>query len=329
MIHEQLFEKILLGPIERGADDLKIISGYATSAMAFHHLNRVRHLEKKIQLSLVVGMTPDDGLSLSNHRGFQKIMNEDFRGSFECSYIMNPPPVHSKLYVWSKSGKPFESFIGSANYTQRAFISKAQKEIITPSDPDFGLDYFDKVSSDSIFCTHQEAEIFVNIFNDNQYKKRKRLIAKRDQEDDEPDFDELSGLDHVNVTFINRSGEISKRSALNWGQRPEEGREPNQAYIPLKAEVYKTDFFPPVGQHFTIFTDDNKILICSRAQQNGKAIHTPHDNSLIGEYFRNRLGVPNGGEVLREHFDNYGRVDIDFYKIDEETYFMDFSKPQQ
>lgn len=68
-------------------------------------------------------------------------------------------------------------------------------------------------------------------------------------------------------------------------------------------------------------------MICSRAQQNGKAIHTPHDNSLIGEYFRNRLGVPNGGEVLSEHFDRYGRVDIDFYKIDEETYFMDFSKP--
>lgn len=55
--------------------------------------------------------------------------------------------------------------------------------------------------------------------------------------------EELSGLEHVEVTFINKFDEISERSALNWGQRPEEGREPNQAYIPLKAEIYKTDFF--------------------------------------------------------------------------------------
>lgn len=327
MFDEQLFENTLLNPIERGADNLKIVSGYATSAMAFHHLNKVKELEKKIQVSLVVGMTPDDGLSLSNHRGFQKIMHEDYRGSFECSYIMHPPTVHSKLYVWSKSGKPIEAFIGSANYTQRAFISTAQKEIITPSDPGLGIKYFDKINSDSIFCTHQDAEKFVTIFNENQYKKRKRFIAKRDQEDDEQDLDELTGFDHVNVTFINRYGKISERSALNWGQRPEEKREPNQGYIPLKAEVYKTNFFPPVGQHFTILTDDNKVLIGSRAQQNGKAIHTPHNNSLIGEYFRNRLGVPNGEEVLREHFENYGRFDINFYKVDEETYFMDFSKP--
>lgn len=327
MIDEKLFEKVLLGPVERGADNLKIISGYATAAMAFHHLNNIRDLEKSIQLSLIVGMTPDDGLSLSNHRGFQKIMNEDFRGYFECSYIMKPPSIHSKLYIWSKEKKPIESFIGSANYTQRAFISNYQREIITPSDPEAGLAYFNKINSDSIFCTHQEAELSVNIFNDNQHRKRKRLIAKRDQEDGEQNFDELSGLDHVNVSFINRYGEISKRSALNWGQRPEEGREPNQAYIPLKAVVYRTDFFPPVGQHFTVFTDDNKIIICSRAQQNGKAIHTPHDNSLIGEYFRNRLGVGNGVAVTEQDFQNYGRFDVDFYKIDEETYFMDFSKP--
>jgi len=328
MIDEQLFEKVLLGPIERGADDLKIISGYATSAMAFHHLNRIRNLEKNIQLNLVVGMTPDDGLSLSNHRGFQKIMTEDFRGSFECSYIMNPPPVHSKIYVWSKSGKPVESFIGSANYTQRAFISNAQKEIITQSDPELGIAYFEKINVNSIYCTHQEAEISVNIFNDNQHQRRKKIIARRDQEDADEAPDELSGFDHVKVTFINRYGEISQRSALNWGQRPEEGREPNQAYIPLKAEVYNSDFFPPVGQHFTVYTDDNKVIICSRAQQNGKAIHTPHDNSLIGEYFRSRLGVPNGAAINEDHLRNYGRFDLDFYKIDEETYFMDFSKPQ-
>lgn len=77
--------------------------------------------------------------------------------------------------------------------------------------------------------------------------------------------------------------------------------------------------------HFTVLTDDNKVLICTRAQQNGKAIHTPHNNSLIGEYFRHRLGIPYGHSVTKEHLLSYGRTDIDFYKIDDETYSMDFS----
>ena len=77
--------------------------------------------------------------------------------------------------------------------------------------------------------------------------------------------------------------------------------------------------------HFTINTDDNKTLIATRAQQNGKAIHTPHNNSLIGEYFRMRLGLPNGAFVQKEDLIRYGRTDVDFYKIDDETYYMDFS----
>ena len=102
-------------------------------------------------------------------------------------------------------------------------------------------------------------------------------------------------------------------------------REPNQAYIRLTSNIYRTDFFPPVSVHFTLLTDDGKTLICTRAQQNGKAIHTPHNNSLIGEYFRRRLGVANGEPVQKRHLEKYGRSEVTFYKIDDETYYMDFS----
>ncbi|MCF6301014.1 MAG: restriction endonuclease, partial [Proteobacteria bacterium] len=65
--------------------------------------------------------------------------------------------------------------------------------------------------------------------------------------------------------------------------------------------------------------------ICTRAQENGKAIQTPHNNSLIGEYFSFRLGVANGNLVTMGDLSKYGRTDVVFYKIDEENYFMDFS----
>lgn len=71
--------------------------------------------------------------------------------------------------------------------------------------------------------------------------------------------------------------------------------------------------------------DNDEIILFTRTQENGKAIHTLHNNSLIGVYFRKRLGVPLGEKVTMEHLIKYGRTYIDFYKIDDENYYMDFS----
>ena len=99
----------------------------------------------------------------------------------------------------------------------------------------------------------------------------------------------------------------------------------NKNLISLPSKLWKTDFFLEYDWHFVVLTDDNEIIFFTRAQANGKAIHTPHNNSLIGEYFRKRLGVPFGEPVKMEHLLKYGRTDIDFYKIDDENYYMDFS----
>jgi hypothetical protein len=118
---------------------------------------------------------------------------------------------------------------------------------------------------------------------------------------------------------------------LNWGQR--DGRNPNQAYISVPAEIRKMEFFPVRQQQFTVLTDDGKAIICSTAQsgQKGaaldkyKAIHSSTNNSLLGEYFRYRLGLTDGAFVNTSDVINYGRTDVTFYKIDPETYYMDFS----
>ena len=56
-----------------------------------------------------------------------------------------------------------------------------------------------------------------------------------------------------------------------------------------------------------------------------KAITTPASNALLGEYFRNRLGLANGAFVTKADFDRYGRSDVTFYKLDDEQFYMDFS----
>ena len=65
--------------------------------------------------------------------------------------------------------------------------------------------------------------------------------------------------------------------------------------------------------------------VIEEEQQNDKAITTPASNALLGEYFRNRLGLANGAYVTAADLRSYGRTDVTFIKIDEEHYYMDFS----
>lgn len=331
MITDNLFDSLLVEPVlQRGANRLYIVSGYATSAMAFHHLDELRQRGIGIKVELIVGMCGTDGLSKTNHRGFQQLMGDDFAGSFECSYLVNAIPAHSKVYAWYSDNNPVIGYTGSANYTQRAF-GNAQREAMAESDPVQGLEYFRELISDTIYCIHTDAEEFVQIYNDKYFARQRREIAQQEERNAAPvTMPSLAGLESVRVTLLDFRTEVTlpPRSGLNWGQRPEAHREPNQAYIHLPASIYKTAFFPPKTVHFTVLTDDGKILTCARAQEEfGKAIHTPQNNSLIGEYFRNRLGVANGAPINLEHLLRYGRTDVVFYKIDEETYYMDFSVP--
>ena len=325
LITNNLFSKVLIEPSEQ-ADSLYIVSGYSSSAMAFHHAEKLREKNKNIFIHLIIGMAGKDGLSEANHKAFKQLMEHDLSNRFECSYLINHPPVHSKVYVWTKNSTAISGFTGSVNYSQQAFIGKNQREVATTCNPDSAYSYYQSLISDSLFCTHQDAEEVITLYHDD-YRNNINSNQNTIESESAEYHIKSQGLRHIKCSLINRSGEISARSGLNWGQRPEQHREPNQAYIALKSDVYHTDFFPPRTQHFTVHTDDGKVLICTRAQENGKAIHTPHNNSLIGEYFRFRLGIANGNAVTMEYLEKYGRTDIDFYKIDEENYYMDFSVP--
>lgn len=111
-------------------------------------------------------------------------------------------------------------------------------------------------------------------------------------------------------------------SGLNWGQRPH--REPNQAYISVPASVQRDSFFPEIGTPFHLLSDDGWLFHCIRAQQNGKAIHS-QNNSDLGLYFRNRLGLANGALITLQNLLIYGRTTIDVYKLAKTTFVFDFS----
>jgi hypothetical protein len=126
-------------------------------------------------------------------------------------------------------------------------------------------------------------------------------------------------------------------SGLNWGQRLQRTysqdrksftvtqREPNQAYLSLKQNSRKEGFLPPRALTFSLITDDGESFDCVVAQDGRKAIESTYNNSLLGIYFRRRLGLPLGSKIEVDDLENYGRTDYTIEKIDEETFLLDFS----
>ena len=115
---------------------------------------------------------------------------------------------------------------------------------------------------------------------------------------------------------------VPKTSGLNWGQRP--GREQNQAYLAIPAYIQRSNFFPEPGKNFLIECDDGEVFKCVRAQANGKAIETPGNNSLLGIYFRRRLGVMPGYMVNIDNLINYGRSSVDVSYMNDCKFFLNF-----
>jgi NgoFVII restriction endonuclease N-terminal PLD domain/NgoFVII C-terminal B3-like DNA-binding domain len=323
LLQDDLYNSILVEPFNAGnVNTLNIVSGYATSAMAFHHLNYFSERQHRIRLNLTVGMVPRDGMSTSNHRGFVELMNNDFLDNFQCNYIINRPQVHTKLYVWCADNTPVQAFIGSANYTQTALSLGTQREVMSSCDADRAFRYFQDLQRDTIFCNHQDTENEILLVNDNY---RRGMPSALDSSVNDTILNSYDSLPSAAVSLLGKDGWVQNVGGLNWGQR--EGREPNQAYLQLNPDVYRSNFFPIRTIHFTVLTDDGKSFICTRAQKSneGQAIETPHNNSLLGEYFRNRLGLANGAFVKTSDLEKYGRTDIHFHKIDDETFYMDFS----
>ncbi|MFI3263804.1 MAG: restriction endonuclease PLD domain-containing protein [Rikenellaceae bacterium] len=318
--NSELVHMILLDPIVKGADKLIIVSGYATNNMASWHIKKIcdQSMPHSVSIELLVGMCPSSGLDIDVHEGFKSLVesSDETMSSLCCKYIYNGYSVHSKVYIWLKGQEPIIAFTGSANYTQSGFGAK-RREYMVPCDHKMAYQYYLGLDKDSIYCNHAEVEEYV--------KFTKKGIVKKLEEDNK-DSASVQGLNKKTLSLLTKFGDVGHGSGINWGHRRDgTKRDPNQTYIPLPRAIAKTGYFPLDEQHFTVITDDHKQLILRVEQEGDKAITTPMSNSLLGEYFRNRIGVASGAFVTKDDLEKYGRTDVTFYKIDEEQFYMDFS----
>ena len=239
MLKDNLYEEVLKRPAEEmQADGLFIIAGYAFASMALRHMIDLRKLinKREFNLELIVGMVPAKTLQRRDHEGFVKLANQVDNLNFNCSYVYIGEAVHSKLYVWTNDEEPSVSYVGSANYSQKAFFER--REVLYICWPDEALEYYMDIREDTIDCRASDIENFVTIIGNQENE----LLADdvTSQSDHKGAGSIVNESKKVTLSLLKDDKEIGLRSGLNWGQRP--GRESNQTYILIKSTVWSTDF---------------------------------------------------------------------------------------
>ena len=309
MIVENLYDKVLRDPVKNGASELFIVSGYSSATFCRRHLIDLCSLGPDTRVKLIIGMSQKK----RDHSAYLGLI-QNFTQMFEGYYYQGRPEVHVKAYAWFSNKAPSVGFSGSANYSQAGFFREKQQNQMNQDDPQEIYSYFQSLLSESIAITDYEIQ-------DDEKNIHQIMAGSLLPGEIEWIVEDKS----VRISLLARNGELSKKSGLNWGQRP--GRDRNQAYLTIRSDARKEGFLPDKGFTFTLITDDNETLDCTVQQDGRKAISTTNDNSRLGKYFRNRLGVESEAMVTKDDLKKYGRTDFVLRKLDEETFFLDFCKP--
>lgn len=320
MLTQSLYNDILINP-SQVANTLYIVSGYASPEFAYTHINR---LPNNTIINLIIGMASKEGITQHAHNNFINLSNT-FPGRFNCYYYTSSTGIHSKAYAWFNNSLPICGFIGSANYSQNAFLG-SQGECMTTDNATQIYSYFHSLLENCIICTAPNVESLIPITTTSSHRPISLALTSmfNPSVSSEVNVSTNFNFDQVELTLLMQNQpDVPATSGINWGQR--DNRERNQAYIAIPASIYRTTFFPPIAQPFTVLTDDGMRFTFVRAQENGKALHTTDNNSILGLYLRQRIGVPSGAYVTLQDLERYGRTSVTISRINDSLFFLDFS----
>ena len=312
---QDIFEKPYF---EMGLRKLKILTGYASSSFLHHILDEF----PRIEIELVIGMAKKDGITIWDHQEYKRLTYETNR--VKVYYLNSLPGNHSKIYHWTKSeinSISQATFVGSANFSWNGFRDQNELMVQTSS-----------TNLEQVFSVGPLIECIENIDKEIKlHTVRSTIRIPGPFSENDPGLVRVNSrftrLSYVDLPlFDEKLYNVQQKAGLNWGQRP--GRETNQAYIKVPTSFNKENpnFFPPKKQEFTMLTDDGDSFVCIMAQDGRKAIQTTRNN-ILGRYFRSRLGLEYGVKVELSDLEVYGRKYVRVFKINNETYYMDYSLP--
>ena len=312
------------------SNNIVIVSGY----VGYQTIKMLCEQCCDVRITVVYGMYGSERISLPLHQALMEVQ----RQYSNITILYSTIPVHSKIYMWNYDAKIEKALVGSANFSISGMMND-YKEVLSDVELDtydILKEYCDYVLSKAISCNNVEVK-FKKVFKASGHSKLVQpLLAKN----------------VCRATLLDRNGQVSKKSGLNWGLSKGHVSE-GDAYIRITSNYIKLfpSLFPPkkyVGvdnplskgkknrendEVELIWDDGEKMLGLLEGQQtktvNGlvypKQLSTSPSKSILGKYLRKRLGVDLNHTITKSDLLRYGRTSIDISLIGEGIYYLDFS----
>lgn len=320
MLYTQNLEEIIFQRHEiLDTDELIVLSGYLGPRPV------ARLEELPFNSRVIYGMYGSEGIQTRLHNSLTRIQNNVDNLNIFYSQL----PVHSKCYIWRNQGQIIHALIGSANFSvnglttpYREILAETTRDTFNPLN-----DYLGHVLNNSISCL----EIGIQGVQEGV---------------------DTDGI--CNMALLMANGQTHNASGLNWGYManglPSLKRGIDDACIPISIDYIRQspELFPPK------LTDRELIDVRGRRQRSNEAIELIWDDGIVmegllegtntidgvaypkqissfpaknemGEYLRQRIGVPLGQPVQRHHLDRYGRTNISVSLLGNGIYSCDFS----
>jgi hypothetical protein len=320
---ENLYDHVLSKPIEEdGLNSLSIITGYSSPGMVQQHFNKINN--PAFRINVIIGMGT---AGLINHNYYKNIM-ENYQDRFSCYYYNEKKSsVHSKLYIWSNDDK-YCAFAGSANYSNQAFFNSNRHEFMFQLDKDGcrqAISYYERIKNLSVICKDREIDQIINSQEGQLDGSPEEDIQLLDGTAVE--LETYNGLRRVRLSLLMRNGQSHKPgNGLNWNVDRPDRKDKNAAFIPTR-DAKKWKFFPPWKEKYFIiqdYHDKDNTFFGQVEGTDGKNLSSAEDKQILGEWFRNKLGLKFGDTITKRHLLDYGKTYVDFHKVDDDTFLIDF-----
>lgn len=128
------------------------------------------------------------------------------------------------------------------------------------------------------------------------------------------------------LLYSAQMGEVQPLSGLNWGfSHGHTNLE--DAYIAITEGFFDANpgFFPRTPGVINVVWDDGKSMSCRLQGAHNKQLSTDGDNSFLGHYIRNRIGVAPEHQIVLADLHAYGRCDVEVQRISENCYRFNFA----
>mgnify|MGYP001436184503 CR=1 FL=1 len=331
MTFQEVFEEML-----DKAVSLDIVSGYVDKYIPKMYGDKLIELSQNGQVRIIIGMAEKEGLHKSTHEQWGPLDNA-LRLQNKGSGVFAPTTkIHAKVYKFLINNLP-NIYVGSSNFSISGFRNNIEGMVKVISNKDIN-DQIELLFSDKLLIDFKDIEIK----NSPNYKKRREIKeltkSKRHKQFLSPN--ELSGLDLVKIDLKPFGKPDKFKSSLNLFHGSGRFSSKNNTYTPrpwYEVELTIGDKnYLDLPQEFEVNTDDGYIFNMKRSgggkvgkpETQLKNLASTPGRLIFGEWIKSKLEksevLDENDLITKETFESYGKDTLDFYKLDENKYYLNF-----